>query len=69
MKPRTFGPEVIFAWSRGKPGGPERSTPKEKLPDAITHAIQLEKHVTDSGSDNPSTKMHQLVEYLRDLKK
>ena len=42
---------------------------KEKLPDAITHAIQLEKHVTDSGSDNPSTKMHQLVEYLRDLKK
>ncbi|OGQ97433.1 MAG: hypothetical protein A2521_08590 [Deltaproteobacteria bacterium RIFOXYD12_FULL_57_12] len=39
-----------------------------KLPDAITHAIRLEKHVTVSGSDNPSTKMHQLIEYLRDLK-
>lgn len=42
---------------------------KERLPDAMTHAGRLEKHAEESGTDNPSTKMHQLVGYLRDLKK
>jgi hypothetical protein len=41
----------------------------ERLPDAMIHASQLVKHTEESGSDNPSTKMHQLVGYLRDLKK
>jgi hypothetical protein len=42
---------------------------KERLPKAMIHASQLEQHTEESGSDNPSTKMHQLVGYLRDLKK
>jgi hypothetical protein len=42
---------------------------KERLPDAMKHASRLEKHTQVSGSDNPSTKIHQLVGYLRDLKK
>jgi hypothetical protein len=41
---------------------------KERLQDAMIHASQLEKHIEVSGSDNPSTKMHQLVGYLRELK-
>ena len=41
----------------------------EKLPDAIKNARLLAEHGEVSGSDNPSTQMHQLVEYLRDLKK
>ncbi|MDH4320441.1 MAG: RloB family protein [Desulfobulbaceae bacterium] len=41
----------------------------EKLPTAMTHATRLAKHTTTTGSDNPSTRMHKLVEYLRDLKK
>lgn len=39
-----------------------------KIQNAIAHAKRLEDHTADAGSDNPSTKMHQLVEYLRDLK-
>jgi hypothetical protein len=42
---------------------------KERMPNAIIHASRLEKHIEDSESDNPSTKMHELVKYLRDLKK
>jgi hypothetical protein len=45
------------------------SSLKERLPDAIIHASRLEKHTEVSGSDNPSTKIHKLVGYLRDLKK
>jgi hypothetical protein len=45
------------------------SSLKERLPGAMIHACQLEKHTEESGSDNPSTKMHLLVGYLRDLKK
>jgi hypothetical protein len=45
------------------------SSLKEILPTAMIHASQLEKHTEESGSDNPSTRMHQLVRYLRDLKK
>jgi hypothetical protein len=41
----------------------------ERLPEAMKHAKQLMKHAEVSGNDNPSTKMHQLIEYLRDLKK
>lgn len=41
----------------------------EKLPDAMAYAARLEKHVNDTGSDNPSTDMHKLVAYLRKLKK
>jgi len=41
----------------------------EKLPDALTHAARLEKHGENVGSENPSTNMHKLVEYLGELKK
>jgi hypothetical protein len=41
----------------------------EKLPVAIKNARLLAEHGQTSGTDNPSTRMHQLVEYLRDLKK
>lgn len=40
-----------------------------RLPTAIKNAKQLAEHGVASGSDNPSTQMHYLVEYLRDLKK
>lgn len=42
---------------------------KERLPYAMTHAKRLEKQTEESGSDNPSTRMHHLAGYLRDLKK
>ncbi|MDO9041607.1 MAG: RloB family protein [Desulfocapsaceae bacterium] len=57
----------ISAYDKG--AGGLFSSLKERLPDAMIHASQLEKHTEESGSDNPSTKMHQLVGYLRDLKK
>lgn len=41
----------------------------DKLPNALTHAARLENHTAECGSDNPSTLMHHLVAYLRDLKK
>lgn len=41
----------------------------EKLPDALINAVRLEKHGKDVGSENPSTNMHKLVEYLGKLKK
>lgn len=41
----------------------------ERLPQAIVHANQLEKYEAGSGCDNPSTRMHHLVEYLSGLKK
>jgi len=40
-----------------------------KLSDALVHAARLEQHGKDADSDNPSTQMHKLVKYLRDLKK
>lgn len=35
-----------------------------KQADAITHAIRLEKENAGTGTQNPSTKMHALVDYL-----
>lgn len=40
---------------------------KDRLPDAIRHAKQLQKHNESAGTDNPSTKMHDLIEYLLEL--
>lgn len=37
------------------------------LDTAITHADRLAVHNRDSGSDNPATKVHELVKYLRSL--
>ncbi len=45
------------------------SSLQERLPDAIANAKRLEEHGETSNTDNPSTQMHHLVEYLRDLKK
>jgi len=39
------------------------------LDTAITHADWLAVHNRDSGSDNPATKVHELVKYLRSLKR
>lgn len=36
---------------------------------AIKHAKRLTRYNAQTASDNPSTKMHELVEYLRGLKK
>ena len=42
---------------------------RDNLDDAITNASSVEKYHKTSGTDNPSTMVHSLVEYLRDLKK
>ncbi len=42
---------------------------QDKLDDAIANARRVEKFHQTSGTDNPSTLVHSLVEYLRDLKK
>ena len=39
------------------------------LDTAITHADWLAVHNRDTGSDNPATKVHELVKYLRSLKR
>jgi len=36
---------------------------------AITHADRLAVHNRDTGSDNPATKVQELVKYLRSLKR
>ncbi len=45
----------------------EKITPM--LDTAITHADRLAVHNRDSGSDNPATRVHELVKYLRSLKR
>jgi len=42
---------------------------QNKLDNAITNARRVEQFHQTSGTDNPSTCVHSLVEYLRDLKK
>ena len=42
---------------------------RDKLDNAITNARRVEQFHQTSGADNPSTMVHSLVEYLRDLKK
>ena len=42
---------------------------QDKLDNAITNARRVEQFHQTSGTDNPSTMVHSLVEYLRDLKK
>lgn len=42
---------------------------QDKLDIAITNATRLEQFHQTSGTDNPSTQVHSLVEYLRDLKR
>jgi|SRR3989304_4703087 len=41
---------------------------KDKTDSAITNAKRLEAFHQTSGTDNPSTKVHELVEYLQDLR-
>jgi hypothetical protein len=42
---------------------------RDKLDNAITNARRVKEFHQTSGTDNPSTMVHSLVEYLRDLKK
>ena len=42
---------------------------QDSLNDAITNASRVQQFHQTSGTDNPSTLVHSLVEYLRDLKK
>ena len=42
---------------------------QDKLDNAITNARRVEQFHKTSGTVNPSTLVHSLVEYLRDLKK
>ena len=42
---------------------------KPMLDTAITHADRLAIHNHDAGADNPATKVHELVRYLRSLKR
>lgn len=37
---------------------------KDRLPDAIRHARQLQQHNQSIGTNNPATNMHELIEYL-----
>jgi hypothetical protein len=41
----------------------------DKLDQAIIHALRLSKDNETTGSTNPATKMHELVDYLRNIKK
>jgi len=41
---------------------------KDKLDNAMTNAKRLDAFHQTSGTDNPSTKVHELVKYLQDLK-
>lgn len=36
---------------------------------SVTHAERLARHNRNTASDNPATKVHELVKYLRELKK
>ncbi|MDD2853711.1 MAG: RloB family protein [Desulfuromonadaceae bacterium] len=40
---------------------------KERLSDAIRHANQLQQHNLATGANNPSTNIHELIEYLTSL--
>jgi len=42
---------------------------QDKLDKAITNACRVEQFHQTSGTDNPSTLVYSMVEYLRDLKK
>ncbi len=42
---------------------------QDMLDNAITNARSIEQYHQTSGTDNPSTLVHSMVEYLRDLKK
>jgi hypothetical protein len=42
---------------------------QDKLDSAIINARSVEQYHKTSGTDNPSTLVYSLVEYLRDLKK
>lgn len=41
---------------------------KEKLEAAIINCKKIKKHCENAATDMPSTKVHELVEYLKDLK-
>lgn len=42
---------------------------KHKLADAIKHAKQLSSENQETGSENPQTNMHELIEYLQSIKR
>lgn len=42
---------------------------QEKMESALHHAEKLARHCESADTDNPSTKVHDLVKYLRDIKK
>jgi hypothetical protein len=42
---------------------------QDKLDNAITNARSVEQYHQTSGTNNPSTLVHSMVEYLRNLKK
>jgi hypothetical protein len=50
-------------------GGIYRQILLDKTDTAVTNAKKLSRHNTNVETDNPSTKVHQLVEYLRTLSK
>jgi RloB-like protein len=43
------------------------SLTKNKLPDAIKHAKQLQQHNRTTETGNPATNIHELIEYLQGL--
>ena len=40
-----------------------------RVNNAVTNGNQLAKHNYDTASENPATEVHELVKYLRELKK
>jgi hypothetical protein len=40
----------------------------DKLPAALTHAERLSAHNLETGSNNPGTGVHTLVDYLKNLR-
>lgn len=43
--------------------------PQSKMDTAVTHAERLAEHNRETDSENATTKVHELVKYLRKLKK
>jgi hypothetical protein len=54
-------------YEKGAPGVFGIVNPKYSV--ALRNAVMLRKHNLETGADNPDTRIHDLVEYLRKLKK
>ncbi len=60
-------PDRIPDYSKGAPN--IFALTKDRLLNAIKNAQQLKQHNISAGTNNPSTEMHELIQYLIELRK